>query len=83
MHYTALHTHNTAIISTPLIHGIDGRMALMAEMVTVELQAQLDCQTGQGKIDHWLFSYASNEYSTRLQLLPYTYVPTHVSQSLV
>ena len=97
LHYTALHTHNTAVISTPIIHGIDGRMALIAEMVMEELQAQLDCQTGQGKIDRWLFSYVSNEYSTsllswthfshslstRLQLLPYTYVPTHVSQSLV
>jgi len=78
MHYTALHPHNTATIATPLIHGIDGGMALMAEMVTVELQAQLDCQTGQGKIDHWSFSYISNEYSTRLLHSNYshTYIPT-------
>jgi len=64
--YTAFHTYNTAMISTPLIHGINDRMVLMAEMVTVEFQAKLDCQTGQEKRDHWPFSYASNEYSTRL-----------------
>jgi len=55
LHYTAFHTYNTAMISTPLIHGINDRMVLMAEMDTVELQAQLDCQTGQGNIDHWSF----------------------------
>jgi len=49
LHYTALHTHNTAIISTPLIHGIDGRMALMAEMVMVELQAQVGQSDRPGK----------------------------------
>ena len=87
LHYTAFHTYNTAMISTPLIHGINDRTVLMAEMVTVELQAQLDCQTGQEKRDHWSFSYASNEYSTRLlhsnYFLVLTYEPTHVPQSLV
>ena len=49
LHYTGFHTYNTAVISTPLIYGINDRTVLMAEMVTVELQVQLDCQTGQEK----------------------------------